>query len=302
MQSVKVMVELDVDIVDPTALEAAALASIDGTRFTGGEDDRIAEREDVVNDPAAALSWLIDPHLLTDGIKGVAARGSTHNVDPSGEQAVQSPQDPDFVALFPVCRCNSDSCEACSGFQLTPLTALVLWSFAELMGDWAFDDIEQHGDEPVEAADGNWLVLGDYPLITWKQDAVWRRQAARAFDDLADDLEGGSWPRPTCPGEEMALHLLLFTAEKDWASDDILPTEALAALPAHRDDMDWDMCKDVFFQDSDILALLDPCHDGIEHPDDPQNCELRMGDYRPLAWFRAFRNTQPRDGRRPFRR
>jgi len=39
-----------------------------------------------------------------------------------------------------------------------------------------------------------------------RQDAVWRRQAARACDDLTDDIAAGRWPRPTCPGEEMALH------------------------------------------------------------------------------------------------
>jgi hypothetical protein len=302
MHSVKVIVELDVDIVDPAALEAEALTSIDGTAFTGGENDRLVERENVVNDPAAALAWLVDPFVLTDVIKGVEAKGSAHNVDPAGPQAEHTPKDPDFVALFPVCRCNSDSCEACAGFQLTPRTAWVLWSFVELIADRAFNDVEQHGDEPVDASSGNWLAFSEYPPITWKQDAVWRRQAARAFDDLADDLESGSWPRPTCPGEEMALHLVLDTAEKDWASDDILPTETLAALPAHREDLDWDMCRDVFFQDVDILALLDPCHDGIEHPEDPQNRELGMGDYRPPAWFRTFSNMQPRDGRRPFRR
>ncbi|HEY5187189.1 MAG TPA: hypothetical protein VIM19_20360, partial [Actinomycetes bacterium] len=50
-------------------------------------------------------------------------------------------------------------------------------------GDGAYDDIQVHGADPVP--DGEWLVFDEYPRITWRQDAMWRRQAAPAYDDLA---------------------------------------------------------------------------------------------------------------------
>jgi hypothetical protein len=78
----------------------------------------------------------------------------------------------------------------------------------QILADQAYDDINDHGDDPVVDED-DWNLFGDYPRVTWRQNAVWRRQAARCFDDLTDDLDAGEWPQVTCPGEEMAVHLIL---------------------------------------------------------------------------------------------
>ena len=83
---------------------------------------------------------------------------------------------------------------------------------------------------------------------------------------------------------------------------EVVPQAELAALPEHPDDLDWETCRDALFQDSDILSLFDPEHDGIEDPAAQGNQLIGMGDYRPPAWFETFLNMQPRDGRRPFRR
>ena len=56
------------------------------------------------------------------------------------------------------------------------------------------------------------------------------------------------------------------------------------------------------FQDHDILTLFDHSLDGIEDPESDVNKWLAAGDMRPAAWFDAFDNVEPRDGRRPFRR
>jgi hypothetical protein len=155
-------------------------------------------------------------------------------------------------------------------------------------------------DEPV-LDDGDWSVFQRYPQITWRQDAVWRRQAARAYDDLTADLEAGKWPRPTCPGEEMALHLILrdvdVMVDDDWTGR---IQETLVRLPEHADDFDCNY--DVLFQDTDILELFGAELDGIEDPDTEANRGIGMGDYRPQVWFKAFANMTPRDGRRPCRR
>lgn len=58
----------------------------------------------------------------------------------------------------------------------------------------------------------------------------------------------------------------------------------------------------MLLQDDDILDLFDDRMDGIEDPDSDHNRYMGMGDYRPEAWFRPFRNVTPRDGRRGFRR
>ncbi|MDQ7909090.1 hypothetical protein RB614_31665 [Phytohabitans sp. ZYX-F-186] len=238
--------------------------------------------------------------LLPDVPGAQIVQGSDRTVEVD-EAGLELSTNPDFAALFPVCRCGKDSCDACGGFQLTPRTAAVLWAMAHLLSDRGYDDVAEYGDDPVTDDDG-WALFGQYPRITWQQDAVWRRQAARAFDDLAADIEAGRWPRPTCPGEEMALHLMLQNAPdavQDGCTgiDDTLPE-----LPEHPDDYDWDMASEVFFQDHDILDLFDMEKDGIEDPETELNRATGMGDYRPQAWFQTFLNMPPRDGRRPFRR
>ncbi|WP_410597323.1 hypothetical protein [Amycolatopsis sp. lyj-23] len=145
-------------------------------------------------------------------------------------------------------------------------------------------------------------MFDEFPRITWRQNAVWRRQAARSFDDLSDDLAAGKWPQPRCPAEEMALHLVLRSAEAAVSDNWADLTQRYADLPEHDDDHDWDMLTETLFQDIDILALFSKQLDGIEDPGADQNRELGIGDYRPQAWFERFLNMDPRDPRRPFRR
>jgi hypothetical protein len=212
------------------------------------------------------------------------------------------PQIPDFAALFTVCRCGKASCGTCDGLQLTPRTAAVLWTVAQILADYGYDDAEEHGSDLVPERAG-WYLFDRYPRLTWRQDAEWRRRAARAYDDLAADLAAGEWPLPTCPAEELALHLILEDApsavEDGWTG---LDEATFDALPAHPDDLDWDAMPDVLFQDIDILHLFEPGLDGIDDPDDALNAEMAIGDYRPSAWFEHFANMQPRDERRGFRR
>ena len=40
--------------------------------------------------------------------------------------------------------------------------------------------------------------------------------------------------------------------------------------------------------DADVEMLWALELDGLEHPEDPTNLALRMGDYRPQAWHRPF--------------
>lgn len=248
----------------------------------------------------AAIDWLADPGRVLPTLPSVQFIEATYEVLEVDEYGISCSSEPDFAALFPLCRCGAEVCDTCSGFQMTPRSAVALWNVVQILADFAYDDVKQHGDESV-LDDGDWSVFQRYPRITWRQDEVWRRQAARAYDDLTADLEAGKWPFPTCPGEEMALHLILRDVDA-MVHDDWTGTiqQTLARLPEHADDFDWNY--DVLFQDTDILGLFESELDGIEDPDAETNQSIGMGDYRPQAWFKAFANMTPRDGRRPFRR
>jgi hypothetical protein len=74
---------------------------------------------------------------------------------------------------------------------MTPWTAAVLWSLAHILADYGYDDVEEHDGDPMRD-EGGWSLFDRYPRITWGQDSLWRRQAARAYDDLASDLENGA--------------------------------------------------------------------------------------------------------------
>ena len=178
----------------------------------------------------------------------------------------------------------------------------MLWSVAQVLADHGYDDVEEHGSDLLPERTG-WYLFDRYPRLTWSQDAAWRRRAARAYDDLAADLASGDWPLPTCPAEELALHLILedapSAAEHGWSG---LDAATFGSLPGHPDDLDWDAMPDVLFQDTDILHLFEPGLDGIDDPRNALNAQMAIGDYRPSAWFETFANMQPRDQRRGFRR
>jgi hypothetical protein len=303
---VKVSAEVIVEITDEAALEQAVLEELAVTQFSVGPGESLADirteaQQDVKGDPAGAVSWIANADDMIPDIPGAEVVGSSQTVAEVDQVGRELEPGPDFAQLFPLCRCGKDDCEASSGFQVTPRTAAVLWTVAQLLADHAYDDVHLYGDEPLVDEDG-WMIFGEYPRITWRQDAVWRRQAARAFDDLAEDLEAGKSPRPTCPGEEMAFHLMLRSAEAA-VDDDWGPLgETLARLPEHTDDYDWERASEVLLQDTDILSLFNATLDGLEDPEAEYNKMMGMGDYRPGAWFRPFLNVTPRDGRRAFRR
>ena len=176
----------------------------------------------------------------------------------------------------------------------------MLWLMANREADAAYDDIEDHGDDPVGM--GNWQVFDQYPRTTWAQDAVWRRQAARAFDDLATDLASGEEPAPRCPAEEMALRVIMDAADAARKDEWDYYSTLIGDLPTHPDDFDWGAARESLYQDDDLSALFDLSLDGVDNPDDEHNRLIGMGDYRPAAWFSWFGGSDPRDPRRPFRR
>ncbi|ONI91291.1 hypothetical protein ALI22I_09505 [Saccharothrix sp. ALI-22-I] len=307
VRRLRVTVAVVVEVTDPVALERAALRHIDEVDYCvddigpSVDEVRAEERDRVRGDVEGALLELVDPYLMVD-VEGVEFSGSECEAVEVDEHDRPVPSWPDFATLFPVCGCDMPDCDDCASDHVTPRTAAVLWGMAGLLADHAYDDVIEHGDDPVEPDDPMWSVFDEFPRITWLQDAIWRRRAARAFDDLAADLLAGRWPQPTCPAEEMALHLMLRYGE-ELADDGTSGLDThFAHLPVYDNDLQWTLLADVLFKDHDILELFDPGRDGIEDPDDEQNRSIGMGDYTPPAWFTTFDHMTPRDPRRPFRR
>lgn len=278
-----------------------------------GESDSEIEGADTVTDAAQGLRLRTEKgHEVADwseeAVVADFGAGWRHSAAVRrGEPAKPSTKGktPDFAALFPMeaPHCNDPECEdeQCE-WQLTPRTADVLYTELCVLADQAYDDSEELGDRPVvpDEHDGHWGVFAYLPKLTFAADFQWRRRFARAADDLAGDLERGQWPEPTCTAEELALHLAIRDAgdrgdEGDAAGDH-------GRLPTHRGDYDFDMCSEVFFQDTDVLMLYNARLDGIEDPDGETNQHMGIGDLRAAAWFEPFLNVHARDPHRGFRR
>ncbi|OBI29059.1 hypothetical protein A5710_22685 [Mycolicibacter sinensis] len=157
--------------------------------------------------------------------------------------------------------------------------------------DNTYDDVEEHGDQPVgEEAAGLWMILDRLPEQTWHLPAWWRRQLARAFDDLALDLEASRLPRPRCIAEEVALVIAVAGAQA--AMIDGQFDQHVDTLPATAGDEDWQAAVD---------ALI-----SIRHVD----WEMAPGetpDWRgvippPTGWFNPFDGIETRSVERGFRR
>ncbi len=195
---------------------------------------------------------------------------------------------PDFAALF-------------AGGDLTPRTADILHTALCTAADEAYDDVEDHGNAPVERPGDDWTYFDRLPRTTWTQDAEWRRQVARACDDLADDLEDGEPPLPRCHAEEAILHMALELAPV-LAGIAEKGDDGHRALPRMEGDYNWEACLDRLFHDHDILWLYDPAFDGIDDPRSDLNRKFELGDMRPRTWFEPFDDAKPRDPDRGFRR
>jgi hypothetical protein len=218
---------------------------------------------------------------------------------------------PDFASLFPVRSCDRDhadeeeemECDVCGDWQLTPRTADILHTALDVLSDEAYDDVDEHDNDPVTSkSKDDWTVFSRLPRITWQTDTGWRRQFARACEDLSLDLAAGHWPNPRSNAEEMALHLAIKDAPGHLEMAEYSEDKRHASLPEHDDDYTWDTCSELLFQDHDVLMLFDQSFDGFEDPSTDINKNFGVGDLRPQTWFEFFTNVESRDPNRGFRR
>ncbi|MFI1256580.1 tetratricopeptide repeat protein [Streptomyces netropsis] len=184
----------------------------------------------------------------------------------------------------------------------TPRTLRLLRAAFKILADMAYDELTEVGDARVDLQDNYACLFSDMPVLTWGQKAGWRRQMARCFDDLADDIEAGNWPLPTCTGEEMAMHLALEHASSMVTDEPDLVTELVKGLPEDPWDYDWELCMTTFLEDTDVLFLYEPWSQGIEDPDSLLNQRLGIAGLEADRWFKPFYKDRARAPERGFRR
>ncbi|MEU6357643.1 tetratricopeptide repeat protein [Streptomyces sp. NPDC047072] len=183
----------------------------------------------------------------------------------------------------------------------SPRTLGVLEAALEIEADMAAEGLKELQDRPITAKDWGIGCFDVLPAQTWNQSLSWRQQMIQAFDDLATDVKQGSPPRPRCTGEEMALHLALEHAAAITEDSPELTEEFTKGLPEQPDDYDWFACKDLLFEDHDVLMLYKPWMEGIEEPSNSVNQHMRLANLRPDDWFKPFREQDARDPDRDVR-
>ncbi|MEV5339961.1 hypothetical protein AB0K93_15975 [Streptomyces sp. NPDC052676] len=184
----------------------------------------------------------------------------------------------------------------------TPRTLRVLEAALDILADYAHDVLEEIGDRAVDLGDNYAFVFSDMPVLTWRQDAEWRRRMVRCFDDLAADIRAGQWPQPTCTGEEMALHIAIDHASSMVVDEPELVASIVEGLEPHQADWDWGLCIGVLFEDTDVLFLYEPWAQGIEDSDHHLNPRMGVANLQAEDWFTPFYSERARDPNRGFRR
>lgn len=186
----------------------------------------------------------------------------------------------------------SDATGQVSAFRLklTPRQRELLRTHLWVNADATYDDVEEHGDHPVDDSAGLWMILDRLPEQTWHLPAWWRRQLARAFDDLALDLEAGRLPHPRCVAEEAALVIAIAGAQA--AMMDGQYDDEVAALPETAGDQDWPAATNALIGNPHLAWTMTP-----------GDCPEWSGDLPPsTSWFDPFDGAQTRSPARGFRR
>lgn len=174
--------------------------------------------------------------------------------------------------------------------RLTPRQRELLRTYLWVHADDSYDDVEERGELPVEDSLGWWSMFDRLPSAAWACPVSWRRQMARAFDDLAQDLEAGHLPYPRCVAEEVALVLSVATAQSMWMDDQY--GDDVAELPASAGDGDWIAATDALVGNRHIAWHLSPGEAPVWLSDVPD----------PDTWFDIFDGFETRPASRGFRR
>lgn len=187
-----------------------------------------------------------------------------------------------------------DDCVVCDEFDLEcecsvympPRTASLIHAMAETYCDTIHDLAEAIPSAiPLRPHHDLWPI----PEAAWWQSRDFYRKFARAFEDIARDIENGQEPDPHNMAEEIALHLVL-DAAAGIVADEMPELELFTGgMPRSHFDFDFDLLHDVLYQGKDYaVAYLG--NRSIAKPGDLEE------------WFEDFQTPAPRDPERGFRR
>lgn len=185
-------------------------------------------------------------------------------------EVVEQPDDPDFAEIY------------VDNEYITPRLARRLWTAALFCADtW-----RQAGSERS-------LLVEDLPPVAWPHAVgTWYERFVDCFDALADRIALGQIADDeitTCTGEEMALHLIVDLAEREFDSGFDSDGEALDQLPDRgAADSAFERARDVLLRDEDVLMLYDASLDGIDDPDNDLAAAYRIVNLHPVQWFLPF--------------
>ncbi|MER8045118.1 tetratricopeptide repeat protein [Streptomyces sp. NPDC094032] len=174
---------------------------------------------------------------------------------------------------------------------LSPRTVRMLKVALEIQADEARMALKDLGDRHITHDDWFQPLFGSLPAQTWELDREWRRHMVEACDALVAQIGGTGVPKPRCTGEEMALHLALEKAAALTDDDHELVEEFTQGLETRADDYDWHMCKDILFEDHDVLMLYEPWNEGIERQGHPLISAMGLTNLDPRDWFIPFRGS-----------
>jgi hypothetical protein len=174
---------------------------------------------------------------------------------------------PDFARLYG----DPDS-------ALSPRMASQLWTTAIYLADTYADS---------EMSD---LLKQELPPIARRMaDDVWMERFVVCFEGIAARLAGGRFASSqlaSCTGEEMALHLVIDSAEAAVGDETIPLDDSLPADPERDRDFEW--AREVLFRDHDVLLLFNPSLDGIEDNDSDLSQRHMFANLHPRRWFLPF--------------
>ncbi|MGC0400420.1 hypothetical protein RKD27_003064 [Streptomyces sp. SAI-126] len=194
---------------------------------------------------------------------------------------------------------------------LQPFDAGLLMAAGRMLAVCAYRDAAHYADRPFDRGekDAAATVLSLLPETCDDQGRAFRRDVARAFWDLADDLAAGRAPLPRCQAETWALKVMLDAAPGMCAADDEELTALGVPVPSGTNESSY---RAPYFEEEAWAFVIEGAKYTIPEAQPPASTERTADDAEetdavvepeggldaPAYWFSPYGITRPRDAER----